>query len=144
MKKLRMLVVLAILMSFAVLSEAAPNYADPVTFTGRLQRDGNDFYISGVEMELGDRYTVGGDYNKDGQLTVIERELWMMTNQQVTIQGYRDTKAKKNIIYVTAINGMAYPNTKVDHSIARPIPDPANPEGKLQLKKPNSTRTSDN
>ena len=144
MKKTRMLVLLAILMSFAMLSEAAPNYSDPVTFTGRLQRDDEDFYISGVEMELGDPYTVGSDYNKDGQLTVIKRELWMMTNQQVTIQGYRDTKAKKNIIYVTAINGMAYPNSKVDQSIAPPIPNPEKPEGELQPKKPHSTRTSDN
>ena len=123
MKKGKILLIIAILMSFALLTEAAPNYSDPVTVTGRLKKDRSTYYISGVKLEFGDKYTVGSDYNKDGQLTVIDRELPMMANQQVTIRGYRDGKFSKNIIYVTEINGMAYPNTKIDQAQVRPFPE---------------------
>ena len=152
MNKSKIFLFVVILMSFSMLLEAAPNYSDPVTIKGKLERnrlqrdvgdrDVKDYFMNGVQLEFGNRNTIRFDYNKDGQIMAISRELVPMINKQVRIKGYRDDRATKNIIYVTEIDGMAYPNTKIESVVTTPTPTP-NP-GTIELRKKPNPKTSDN
>ena len=99
------------------LASASPDYQKPVERKRQLQLYKEDFYIDGLELELGDERTVGLDYNKDGKVEQVRWELYRMVGQEVTITGYLErldwNEYNEEEIYVTQINGMNFQNRKV-------------------------------
>lgn len=98
-------------------ASASPNYQQPVERKGQLRLYKDDFYIDGLELELGDERTVGLDYNGDGKIEQVRWELYRMIGQEVTVTGYLEklewNEHNEEEIYVTQINGMNFPNRKV-------------------------------
>lgn len=93
-------------------SEARPDYSDMVEVTGILERVGDDYFVNGMELELGDRYMADVDYDGDGKSMPIKGELYGLVGKTVIIKGYKDRDKNDvddmNDIYVTEINGQKY------------------------------------
>ena len=99
------------------LASASPDYQKSVERKGQLQLYKDDFYIDGLELELGDERTVGLDYNGDGKVEQVRWGLYRMVGQEVMITGYLEklewNERNEEEIYVTQINGMNFQNRKV-------------------------------
>ena len=117
MKKIIVGVAMALLVGGTgmMVAEARPNYNSPIEKSGVLEQYDDDFYINGVELELGHSRGISADYDQDGTKSPIKRELRGLVGKNVTVKGYldHDNDYDDDEIYVTEINGMKYPNSKV-------------------------------
>lgn len=108
-------VLVAGIISCGVGVEARANLNDTVETKGLLSRYDGDYYINGVELEVGDDFTVSEDYDQNGRTEPVSIELYGLIGKEISIKGYRDHDPKDDDeIYVTEINGMHYTNSKLN------------------------------
>ena len=114
-KKLSMLLAgVAMVAGLSATADARPVYTELITISGVVENRGDDFFVQGMELDFGSDKVVAADYNGDGKIMPIEGEFYGLIGKKVTIKGYRDSEHDKiPEIYVTEINGKAYPNPKV-------------------------------
>ena len=115
MKKMIVGITMAVLVGGlgVMVAEAQPNYNSPLEKSGVLEEYDDDFYVNGVELELGQGRTIGEDYNQDGVKSPIKQELRGLVGKNITVKGYLDHDDdydNDDELYVTEINGVKYPN----------------------------------
>lgn len=121
MKKMIVGITMAVLLGGlgVMVAEAQPNYNSPLEKSGVLEEYDDDFYVNGVELELGQGRTIGEDYNQDGVKSPIKQELRGLVGKNITVKGYLDHDDdydNDDELYVTEINGLKYPNSKVHNN----------------------------